>query len=115
NRVLTWQELPGPSAVRLAIKQRRSGRCGGEQIENPLVDGGARAARVDRLDADVVGAGIPEELEALADGAFISPGDVGIDEAVGPAAGEVVVPEPEATPVVGIVLELDIGRERRAG
>ena len=35
--VLAWQELPGSSAVRLAIRQRQSGRRGGEQIENPFV------------------------------------------------------------------------------
>ena len=33
-----------------------SGAGGREQIEDPLVDGRARAARVDRLDADVRGA-----------------------------------------------------------
>ena len=62
----------------------------------------------------VIRPGIPEERLAFADGAFVAPGDVGIDEAVGPAAGEVVVREPEAAPVVGVVLELDIGRERGA-
>src|SRR3979490_3266145 len=93
---------------------RRSGGYRGEQGEDPLVDGRARAARVDRLDADVIRAGIPEELEPFADDAFVAPGDVGIDETVGPAAGEVVVREPHAPPVVRIVLELDIGRQCRA-
>src|SRR6185503_15917748 len=96
------------------LRRSRSGRCRGKQIEDPLVDGRARAARVDRLNADVIRARIPEKLEALADGAFVSPGDVGIDESVGPAAGKVVVRESEATPVVGIVLELNVEREGRA-
>src|SRR5262245_58949760 len=70
----------------------------GEQVENPLVDRRARAAWVNRLDADVVRACVPEQLDALADGAFIAPGDVGIDEAIGSAARQVVVGEAEAAP-----------------
>ena len=74
---------------------------------------GARAAGVDRLDADVVRARVPVELQALADGALVAPGEVCIHEPVRPAASQVSLREPEAAPVVGVVLERDVGRERR--
>src|SRR5215471_21627848 len=81
----------------------------GKQLKNPLVDRRPRAAWMDRLEANVIRASVPEQLNALADGALIAPGHVGIDEAIGPAARSVILSEAQSAPVVGVIRELDVG------
>ena len=51
----------------------------------------ARALRADRLDADMVGAGVPMLLDAGADRGLVAPGDDRVDKPVGAPAGEVIV------------------------
>src|SRR5262245_8422171 len=92
----------------MVISVERSVSRGGEQLKNPFVQGGARPARMDRLDANVICARIPEKLDPRPDCTLVSPGDVGIHEAVGSAAGKVLVGKAKSAPVAGVVFELDI-------
>src|SRR5207247_453218 len=62
---------------------------GGEQRQHFFV-GPARAVGADRLDADMVGAGRPVLLDALPEHRLAAPGNIGVDKAVGAAAGEIV-------------------------
>src|SRR5205809_542043 len=64
--------------------------CRGEQRQH-LVVGPARAVRADRLDADMVGAGFPMLGDAFSDRRLVAPGDIGVDKALGAAAGEVII------------------------
>jgi hypothetical protein len=58
---------------------------------------------VQRLDTDMAGAGVKMGLKALADGLLGAPCHHGVEEAVTAAAGEVVVAEAEALPILAIV------------
>src|SRR5262249_46773403 len=83
-----------------------------QQIDDALVNDLRCAIEPDRLDAHVVGAGVPMRLHARADRGFVAPGDVGVDKAVGAAAGEIIVGEAEPAPVVHVIVELHIALER---
>src|SRR3954469_4903317 len=63
------------------------------------------AVGVDRLDADMVGAGVPVLLDALADRLLGAPGDIGVDEAVGAAARQIVAAKAEPRPVIDVIVE----------
>src|SRR5271170_4179367 len=84
-----------------------------EQVEDRFIDL-ARALRADRLDADMVGAGIPVLLDAGADRGLVAPGDDRVDKAIGPAAGEVGVAIALGSPGIDVVFELQIVRQRLA-
>src|SRR5438093_8517604 len=86
-------------------KPSRSPRRG-QQLERPIGDELAGSIRADRLDADMVGAGIPMLLDTSADGTLVTPRHQGIDKPIGTPAGEIGVAEALATPVVDIVFEL---------
>src|SRR5437588_10509957 len=75
----------------------------------------ARAVGADRLDADMIGAGVPMFLDALADRRLVAPGDIGVDEAVRAAAAEIVIAKAESPPIVDVIIEPHIGGERLAG
>ena len=70
-----------------------------QQVQDSLVDHLARALETDRLDADMVGAGVPVLLDPGADRAFIAPRHHGIEKALRAAAGEVIA-KPLAPPAV---------------
>src|SRR5258707_15837025 len=78
-----------------------------EQCQHLLV-GLARAVRANRLDADMVGAGVPMLLYPLSDGVFVAPCNIFVDEPIGAATGEIGIAEAEPPPVVGIVFKRDV-------
>src|SRR5215469_18738774 len=86
-----------------------------QQVEHALVGAFPRSLRNDRLDADMIGTGVPMLLDTGADLALVAPRHHRIDKAVGTAAGEVVVAEALPPPAVDIILELQIARESLAG
>ena len=65
------------NVVRMLFAARRR-----QQIDYAFIDHLRRAFEADRLDAHVVGAGIPMRLHARADRRLVAPADVGVDEAV---------------------------------
>src|SRR5260370_20463181 len=79
-----------------------------QQVQDPLVDNLPRALATDRLDADMVGTGVPVLLNPGADRAFVTPRHDGVEKAHRAAAGAVVVTKPLAPPAVDVVLELQI-------
>src|SRR6266436_8151961 len=85
-----------------------------QELEGPIGDVFAGCIRADRLDTDVVGAGIPMLLDAGADGALVAPRHQGIDKPVGTTAGEIGVAEALPAPVVDVVFELHLARKRLA-
>src|SRR5260370_23799539 len=101
-----------------ASRQRRRAdtlAAAGSQQRQHLVVGSARTVGADRLDADMVGAGVPMLLDALADRRLIAPGDIGVDKAVGAAAGEIIVAKAEPAPVVDVIVEPQVVGKRLAG
>src|SRR5918911_5539124 len=98
----------GERASRLPL----AGGSGCEHRQKLLVRT-ARAVGVDRLDADMVGPGIPMLLDALADRRLVAPGDIGVDEAVRAAIRQLVA-KAEPAPVVGVIVELQVRRQRLA-
>src|SRR6266446_1921885 len=83
-------------------------RC--QELERPIGDEFAGSVRADRLDTDMVGAGVPMLLDAGADRALVAPRHQGIDKMVGTTAGEIGVAEALPAPVVDVVLKLHIAR-----
>src|SRR5271169_356207 len=84
-----------------------------EKVEDRFIDL-ARALRADRLDADMVGAGVPMLLDAGADRGLVPPGDDRVNKAVGAAAGKVGLAKALAAPRIDVVLELQVVRQRLA-
>src|SRR5580693_9934046 len=95
----------------------RSAR-GRQQFENSVVNDLPRPRRTalgtDRLDADMVGAGVPVLLDPGADRALIAPRDHRVQKALRAAPREIVITEALAPPAVDVVLELHIARKRLA-
>src|SRR5690242_6071122 len=91
----------------------RSAR-GRQQVQNPLVNGLPRTFWTDRLDADMVGAGVPVFLDAGPDRTFITPGDQRVEKAIRTAAGKICFAEVLAPPAVDVIVELEIAGERLA-
>ena len=60
----------------------------------------------------MVGAGVPMLLDTSADRTLVTPRHQGIDKPVGASTGEIGVAEALTTPVVHIIFELKIARER---
>ena len=85
---------------------------GCQQFENSGVDGLPRALGTDRLDADMVGAGVPVLLNPSADRALVAPCNHRIKKAFRAARGEVVIAEALAPPAVDVILKLHIARKR---
>src|SRR5215470_3424140 len=85
-----------------------------QKVENPCLEKLPRARHADRLDADMVGAGIPMLLDAGADRTLIPPSDNRIEKTIRSATGEIVIAEPLVPPTVDIVLKLHIARKRLA-
>src|SRR5947209_8634692 len=100
-------------AWQIASRPRAGGPAGREHRQELLVRA-ARAVGTDRLDADMVGAGIPVLLDTATDCRLVTPCDIGIDKPIGAAIGK-LVGEADPTPIVGVVVELHIGRQRLAG
>src|SRR5271163_1840887 len=84
-----------------------------EQVEDRFIDL-TRALRADRLDADMVGAGVPVLLDAGADCGLVAPGDDRVDKSVGPAAGKVGLAKALTPPGIDVILELQVVRQRLA-
>ena len=72
------------------------------------------AAVTDRLDADVVGAGLEVLEDAPSDLVLVAPRHERVDERVAAAAGEIFLGEPEPTQVVGVVRQREIPGESLA-
>src|SRR5580700_3193221 len=89
----------------------RSSVSGREQFENALVDA-ARAVGRDRLDADMVGAGVPMLLDTGADRRLVAPREHRVDETAGAAACEIAVAKAHAPPVVDVIVEPQVMRDR---
>src|SRR2546426_12260428 len=90
--------------ARLALR-----REGGEQ---PLIgQRGHGLVGVERLDADMVGAGCPVLVDAPADRRRVAPGDHRVDQSIGAAAGEVRRREAEAEQGVAAVHQLEVAAE----
>src|SRR6266849_479880 len=84
-------------------------------VVQPLIGQRGRGpAGVERLDADMVGAGCPVLVDAPADRRRVAPGDHRVDQSIGAAAGEVRRREAEAEQVVAIVRHLEVAAEPRA-
>ena len=62
----------------------------------------------------MVGAGVPMLGDAPADRRLAAPGDIGIDKAVGAAAGQIIVAETEPAPIVDVIVEPHVVGERLA-
>ena len=84
----------GPRALRLpradfGARRLKADSCGlgsgCEPLENVPVHLTHRASRLERLDADVRGAGVAVRLDALADRLLVAPRDEGIDQLVAAA------------------------------
>src|SRR5260221_9601876 len=75
--------IPGP--VCSAGRFRARG-----QHRQQLFVGPTRPVRVDGLDADMVGAGVPMFLDPLADRRLVTPSHIGVDKPVGTAAIQIV-------------------------
>src|SRR5437667_12638300 len=99
-------------AWQIASRPWAGGPAGRERRQELLVRA-ARAVGTDRLDADMVGAGIPVLLDTAADCRLVTPGDIGIDKSIVAAIGKIVV---EVDPMrnVGVISELPIGCQRLA-
>src|SRR5437667_10536508 len=107
---------PGECRTRRRWRQGRRLAAGARrQQRQHLLVGSPRAVGADRLDANMVGAGVPMFLDALADRRLAAPGDIGIDEAVRAAAAEIVIAKAETPPIVDVIIEPHIGGERLAG
>src|SRR5207249_2949142 len=109
---------PGPrtscSLPRLSVMRQRlaASRC---QHGQEVFSGPARAVGIDRLDADMIGAGVPMLLNPLADRRLASPGDIGVDETLRPAAGKILIGKAEPPPIVDVIVEPHVRAERLAG
>src|SRR6266849_3650109 len=62
----------------------------------------------------MVGTGLPMLRDALPDRRLAAPGDVGVNKAVGAAAGEVIVAKAKPAPVVDVIVEPQVVGERLA-
>src|SRR5262249_37519684 len=58
----------------------------------------------------MVRARIPVLLDALADRPFVAPSDIGVDQTVRAAIREIVA-ETEPPPIIGVIVELHVGRQ----
>src|SRR5215472_10184915 len=83
-----------------------------QEFEQPLVAGLPRTLRGDRLDADMVGAGVPMLPDAFADRGLAAPCDHRVEKPARPAAGQLVVAKSLAAPGIDVILELQIARQR---
>src|ERR1700737_916912 len=87
-------------------------RC--QQRERPIGDEFAGSIRADRLDTDVVGAGVPMLLDAGPDRALAAPSPPALNKPVGTPAREIGVAKALPAPVVDVVFELHIAGKRLA-
>src|SRR5580692_6433867 len=123
-----WRSSPGAAAARLrgervseecrTRRRWRQGRrlaAGRRQQCQHLLVRPTRAVGADRLDADMVGAGVPMFLDALTDRRLVAPGDIGVDEAVRATAAEIVIANAETAPVVAVIVEPHVRGGRLAG
>src|SRR5206468_2661403 len=105
-----WTSLPNSvcgntTPYRMGASSPDSGRSGArrEGGEQPLVGQRGRGlVRIERLDADMVGAGCPVLVDAPADRRRVAPRDHRVDQAIGAAAGEVWRREAEAEQAVAV-------------
>src|SRR6476646_8329210 len=100
-------------AYQIASRPWSGGPARRKHRQEPLI-GTARTVGTDRLDADMVGAGIPVLLDPPTYRRLVTPGDIGVDKPIGAAIGK-LVGEADAAPIVGVIVELHIGRQRLAG
>src|SRR3984893_4950940 len=124
-----WRSSPSAAAARLRgervseeCRTRRRWRQGRRlaaaarpQQGQHLFVRPTRAVGADRLDADMVGAGVPMFLDALTDRRLVAPGDIGVDEAIRAAAAEIVIAKAESAPIVDVIVEPHVRSERLAG
>src|SRR5438270_9842247 len=95
-----------------AARRNASRSAGGrQQFENSVVDDLPRTLRIDRLDADMVGAGFPVLLDPCADCSLVAPRDHRIEKPLRAAPREVVITEALAPPTVDVFLKLHIRRK----
>src|SRR5215469_3816270 len=99
------------SAARRSASRSARGR---QQLENTVIDDQLRTLRSDRLDADMVGAGVPVLLNPCADRAFVAPCDHRIQKSLRATSGQVLIPEALSPPAVDVVFQLHIARQRLA-
>src|SRR5690242_16760927 len=100
-------------AYQIASRPRAGSPARREHRQESLI-GTARAVGTDRLNADMVGAGIPVLLDPPTDRRLVTPRDIGIDKPIGTAIGK-LVGEADPAPIVRVIVELHIGRQRLAG
>src|SRR5271165_4939529 len=102
----------GPTST-MSVERREpsSGPRRRQKVEHAFVGRFSRALGADRLDADMVGAGVPVLLDASADRAFVAPRHHGVEKAIRAAASEIGIAEALATPTADIIVELQISGE----
>src|ERR1051325_8432436 len=100
-------------AYQIASRPWAGGPARRKHRQEPLI-GTARTVGTDRLDADMVAPAPPCPLRPPPYRRLVAPGDIGVDKPIGAAIGK-LVGEADAAPIVGVIVELHIGRQRLAG